>query len=71
VLSWLQRSFSRVKEIKIARPLAHTTKTTQARVELVVSLLTLSLIRRFSNVIGVAKLGISKDFVELNCKRVT
>jgi len=54
----------------MARPLAHIVKATRARVELVVSLLTLPLVRRFSNVIDVAKLGILKDFVELNYKRV-
>jgi len=40
-------------------------KATRARVKLVVSLL-----RRFSNVIDVAKLGISKGFAELNYKKV-
>jgi len=54
-----RQNFSRIKEIKIAR------------VELVVNLLTPSLIIRILNVIGVAKLDISKDFSELNYKRVT
>jgi len=60
---------SRIKEIEIARPLAYMTKATPIRVEYMVSLLTLPLIRRFSNAIGVAKLGISKDFAELNYER--
>jgi len=71
VLSWLEISFSRVEKIKIVGPLAHMAKTTRDRVELVVSLLTLPLIRIFSNAIDVSKLGRSKDFVELNYKRVT
>jgi len=68
VLSWLERSFLKVKETKIVRSLA---KTTRVRLELVVSLLTLPLIRRFSNVIGAARLGLLKDFVELNYESVT
>jgi len=62
VLSWQDRSFSRIKKFEIARPLAHIAKATRARMELVVSLLRLPLVRKFLNVIGVAKLGMSKDF---------
>jgi len=49
--------------------LAHMTKATPVRVEYMVSLLTLPPIKRFSNAIGVAKLGISKDFAESNYER--
>jgi len=64
-----RHKFSRIKEIEIARPLAHMTKATPVRVEYMVSLLTLPPIRRFSNAIDVAKLGILKDFAELNYER--
>ena len=64
-----RKKFSIVKEIQIARPLAHMAKATPVRVEYVVSLLTLPPIKRFSNAIGVVKLSISKDFAELNYER--